>query len=87
MRIATIQAAYNAHQINQTTATGRTGARGRASDSVSISAAASDYATALRAISAAPDVREGFVSRIRDMIDAGTYSVPSRDVAARILQE
>jgi negative regulator of flagellin synthesis FlgM len=86
MRIANIQAAYNAHQINRTNPTGRTNAAGRPADSVSISAVASDYATALRAISAAPDTREGLVNSIRDMIAGGTYNVSDREIADRIFQ-
>jgi len=66
--------------------TGRTERPRQDSDSVSLSAQASDYQVARRAVANAPDVREDLVNQIQERLAAGTYNVSSYDIASRIFQ-
>ena len=85
--------AYNAYSVQPTrTSTSVSAPGGRVersmsgSDSISLSAQASDYQIARRAVANAPDVREGLVNQIRERLEAGTYNVSAFDVASRIFQ-
>ena len=87
MRIAGAYSAYSIyHQRNSGASTRVEQSARQDADSVSISTQAGDYQMARRAVDDTPDIRESLVNQIRDMIEAGTYQVPARDVAARILQ-
>ena len=87
MRIAGAYSAYSVYQKRNSGASARAENAARLdADSVSISTQAGDYQLVRRAVEETPDIRESLVSQIRDMIAAGTYNVPARDVAARILQ-
>lgn len=87
MRISSV---YNAYSVQSGRGVSQSGTRvdkGRVdADSVSLSAQAGDYQAARRAVANAPDIREGIVGKIQEMLDAGTYRVSAQDVAARIFR-
>ena len=84
-----VSSAYNAYTVQQTRGTAqnqRTERNRPDTDRVSLSAQAGDYQTARTAIANAPDIRDELVSNIQARLNAGTYNVSARDVAARIFQ-
>ena len=54
-------------------------------DQVNISLTGNDYTFARRAVLSVPDIRIEIVNRISSEIEAGTYNISSKDIAARIL--
>jgi negative regulator of flagellin synthesis FlgM len=56
-------------------------------DSVTLSDDAKSLAAAQHAVQAAPDVRDQKVEAIKQRVQDGTYSVPSRVLARKILSE
>jgi len=89
MRITNAYSTYavqTARNSNTTQPLGRVDRTRSDSDSVSLSAQASDYQIARRAVANAPDVRADRVNQIRERLEAGTYNVSSYDVASRIFQ-
>ena len=85
MRITGAYSAYTTYPVKNTPAPQK--ARGQAgTDSVSISAAASDYQLARRAVADLPDVRANHVAHLRAQIEAGTYQVDTASIAAKILR-
>jgi negative regulator of flagellin synthesis FlgM len=62
------------------------GASPRQPDAVSISDKARSLAGAHKAVANAPDVREDRVSALKAAIADGTYSVDSRNLAAKLLK-
>lgn len=83
-----ITSAYNAYSVTRTkntVATPRGTERARPNaDSISLSAQASDFQLAMKAVANAPDVREDLTNQIQARIAAGNYNVSPHDVAARI---
>jgi len=89
MRITNAYSTYAVQATKNTNTTQPLGRVDRArsdSDSVSLSAQASDYQVARRAVANAPDVRADRVNQIRERLEAGTYNVSSYAVASRIFQ-
>ena len=89
MRITNAYSTYavqTARNNSTTQPSGRVAQTRSDSDSVSLSAQASDYQIARRAVANAPDVRADRVNQIRERLEAGTYNVSSYDVASRIFQ-
>lgn len=72
-------------QNNVRTAKAQTAGEQR--DQISISQAGRDYQVAKNAVSEASDIREDRISRIKAMIDAGTYSVDAGDFAGKLMQK
>ena len=54
-------------------------------DEINISLSGNDYIFARRAVSNTPDIRIDVVNRISAEIEAGTYNIASKDIAARML--
>ena len=54
-------------------------------DEINISLTGNDYTFARRAVLSIPDIRADIVNRISKEIEAGTYNVSSKDIAARML--
>ena len=85
-----VSSVYNAYSLQPARGTAQTSLRtGQArtdADKLSLSAQAEDYQTARRALAATPDVRMEAVTRIQEMLNAGTYRVSSQDVASSIFQ-
>ena len=87
MRITSAYSAYSVQPTRNTQAVPRGVERTRPNaDSISLSAQASDYQFARRAVANTPDIREDLVSQIQSRIAAGTYNVSPQDVASRIFQ-
>jgi negative regulator of flagellin synthesis FlgM len=57
------------------------------SDTVDISSRSKEIADIMSAVNQLPDVREGKVQKIKQSVDAGTYTVDPRKVAEKILKE
>ena len=85
MRISGAYSAYSTVAVKNTPAPQKSRERS-ATDSVSISAAASDYQLARRAVNDTPDVRAAQVAQLRTQIEAGTYEVNAAAIAAKILR-
>ena len=86
MRVSGAYSAYTLQNTRNTAQASRT-ERARANeDRVSISAEAGGYQAALTAARNAPDIRSDLVNNIREMLDTGTYSVSSSDVATSIFR-
>jgi negative regulator of flagellin synthesis FlgM len=60
---------------------------GQPSDRIEISGAAKDFQVAMKALSGVPEIREDKVSRIKELISNGKYSVSGRDVAERMIED
>ena len=86
MRISSVLNAYSVQTNKGINKTERTEKGRNDADRVSLSAQAGDYQTARNAIANTPDIRESIVTRIQEMLDAGTYHVSDYDVAASILR-
>jgi negative regulator of flagellin synthesis FlgM len=86
MRIQSVYNAYSAQPSRGTIKTARQEKNNENTDKVSLSAQAGEYQTARNAVSNAPDIRESLVSRIQEMVGAGTYRVSAYEVAARIFE-
>lgn len=86
MRISNVYNAYSAQSGKGSTAATRVEKARAGADEVSLSAQAGDYQAARNAIASTPDIREDLVSRINEMLDAGTYNVSAQDVAASIFK-
>lgn len=56
-------------------------------DQLFLSSTAQDAATAKKALSNTPDVREELVNSIKEKIDNGTYEVDMDDFAGKILEK
>jgi flagellar biosynthesis anti-sigma factor FlgM len=61
-------------------------ARAPAGDKVTLSAAARLHTTAHAAASNAPDVRQEKVNSIKERVDSGSYTVDSKKVAQKLLE-
>lgn len=86
IRVSSVYNAYNAQPSKSTAKVARMD-KGRAdADKVSLSAQAGDYQTARKAVANTPDIREGLVNRIQEMVYAGTYRVSAQEVAASIFK-
>jgi negative regulator of flagellin synthesis FlgM len=81
LRAATAVAALRSNSVGPA---GSTSTVVRKPDDVSISDAARSLASAQKAVSSAPDVREDRVAAIRSAIADGSYAVDSRTLAASI---
>ena len=57
------------------------------SDQVSISSAGRDYQVAKAAVAEASDVREDKIAKIKEMMNAGTYSVNPDDFANKLVEK
>ena len=85
VRVSSVYGAYNAYPTRSTSAsTTRERNRVGATDSVSLSAAGSEYNTARRAVTELPEVRSERVNQLRAQLQSGSYQVNAQDVAARI---
>jgi negative regulator of flagellin synthesis FlgM len=87
MRISSVYNAYTVQTGNATAQSARTEKKRADTDKVSLSAQAGDYQAAKNAVAATPDVRDSLISRIKEMLDAGTYKVSAQEVAASIFRE
>ena len=86
MRITGVLNAYSVQKGRGTTQATRAEKERANTDKVSLSATAGDYQAARNAVANTPDIRESLVSRIQEMLDAGTYRVSPQDVAASIFR-
>jgi len=86
MRISSVYNSYSSQPIRGTAKTAQPEKDHAGTDKVSLSAQAGEYQTARNAVANAPDIRESLVSRIQEMIVAGTYHVSAQEVAARIFE-
>lgn len=55
-------------------------------DELTISGAAKDFQTVMKALKDVPDVRQDKVSEIGSQMESGTYSVDSGDVSSKIIE-
>jgi len=58
-----------------------------AADTVAISNKSKEIADIMSAVNELPDVREARVNEIKQSVDAGTYTVDPRKIAANIIKE
>jgi len=86
MRITSALNAYSVQPGRSATQVTRAEKERADTDKVSLSSAAGDYTFARSAVAAAPDVRESVVTRIQEMLAAGTYRVSPQEVAASIFR-
>jgi len=86
IRINSVYNAYNLENARHHSNTARAARARTDTDRVSLSAQAGDYQTARRAVANTPDIRADVVGRIQEMLESGTYRIPTSDVAARIFQ-
>lgn len=77
--------AYGASNYAKTT--GKTLNADGQRDQISISQAGRDYQVAKNAVSEASDIREDKVSRLKERIESGTYSVDAGAFADKLLKK
>ncbi len=61
--------------------------RGEGKERVELSARAKEVLKAKRLLETVPEVRVGKVARLKRAIEEGTYEVPSREIADKMLRE
>jgi len=86
MRISSVYNAYTVQTGNAAAQVNRTEKKRADIDKVSLSTEAGDYQTARNAVANTADIRESLVSRIQEMLEAGTYRVSAQDVAESIFR-
>jgi negative regulator of flagellin synthesis FlgM len=77
-----VQQIYSNSRINKPQAAKKTN---EIRDTVSFSSIGKDIQVAKQAVSAAPDVREDVVARLKTAIKNGTYNVSGEDFADKLL--
>lgn len=80
-----IQNIYGTKKLGKTSSSEKTSAS--FGDQLVLSSTAKDAATARKALSETPDVREDLVSSIKQRIDDGTYEVDTDDFAEKLLDK
>jgi negative regulator of flagellin synthesis FlgM len=63
------------------------GASGSGGDSVEVSSRAADFRTAMEALTAAPEVREGRIAEISQQLAQGTLSLDGSSLAEKLLEQ
>ena len=86
-----VSGAYSAYKIYEQSGTNKAlkttaGKSVDGKDNYVISQQAEDYQKVRKALAATPDVRLERVQVVREKVEAGTYSVPPADIAARMLR-
>lgn len=82
-QVAQAQAA-SAHEAPRRTA--RSGAAGRRTDEVSLSASAQSFARVMEVVQQQPDVRAERVAAVRARIAGGTYGIDAQLIAQRLAE-